>query len=71
MFVVQSKRFTDIAKYSWTHIIHPIHSPLGDIARSHGLGNHFYVDDSQLYIALKNAKSIQKLEKCIWRRVSD
>ena len=40
-------------------------APLGDIARSHKLGNHFYADDSQLYVALKNAQSVETLEKCI------
>ena len=27
-------------------------SPLGDIARSHGLSYHFYADDTQLYTAI-------------------
>ena len=27
-------------------------SPLGDIARSHGLSYHFYADDIQLYTAI-------------------
>lgn len=40
-------------------------SPLGNIARSHGLGNHFYADDSQLYLALENSSSKEKLELCI------
>ena len=38
---------------------------MGDIARHHKLGNHFYADDSQLYLALRNAESKGILEKCI------
>ena len=43
--------------------------PVGDIARRHGLGHHFYADDSQLYLAFKPGadldNQLEVLETCI------
>lgn len=45
--------------------------PVGAICRKHGLSNHFYADDSQLYLAFKpvNKLSIQetihRIEQCL------
>ena len=46
-------------------------TPLGDIARSHGLSYHFYADDSQLYLSFKASSSENmvssksKIEACV------
>ena len=46
-------------------------SPLGDIARAHGLNIHFYADDTQLYITFETSCSYDmesarlKIEACI------
>lgn len=45
-------------------------TPLGDIARKHGLQDHFYADDSQFYISFKPIKEnispvIHQIESCI------
>ena len=46
-------------------------TPLGDIARKYNLGNHFYADDTQLYVAFDpqdcNSLNINRviLEQCI------
>ena len=46
-------------------------SPLGDIAREHGLSFHFYADDSQLYtsLACNDTSDLviakQRLENCV------
>ena len=46
-------------------------SPLGDIARAHGLNIHFYADDTQLYITFKTSCPYDmesgwlKIEACI------
>ena len=46
-------------------------SPLGDIARSHGLSFHFYADDNQFYIAFNSADPVETesrrsiLETCV------
>ena len=45
--------------------------PLGDIIRDHGLGYHFYADDTQLYIAFRPQDSesqeaaLHRVEACI------
>ena len=38
-------------------------SPLGDIARSHGLSSHFYADDTQLYLSFERS-SPEDLSTC-------
>ena len=38
-------------------------TPLGDIARSHGLPYHFYADDSQLYVSFKTS-SFEDMVSC-------
>ena len=38
-------------------------SPLGDIARSHGLSYHFYADDTQLYLSFETL-SPEDLSTC-------
>ena len=48
-------------------------TPLGDIARSHGLSYHFYADDSQLYLSFKTS-SFEDMVSCkskIEARVTD
>ena len=38
-------------------------SPLGDIARSHGLSYHFYADETQLYLSFETS-SPEDLSTC-------
>ena len=56
-------------------------SPLGDMARAHGLNIHFYADDTQLYITFKTScpydmeSARLKIEACIrdielWRLIN-
>ena len=44
-------------------------APVGDIARKHNMGHHFYADDSQLYISfdpkLDTCNMLHELELCI------
>ena len=46
-------------------------TPLGDIARSHGLSYHLYADDSQLYVSFKTSSfkdtvsCKSKIEACV------
>ena len=45
-------------------------APLSDIARKHGLEDHFYADDSQLYIAFKpkceqTVDVVKRVEACV------
>ena len=44
-------------------------SPLGDIARRHSMGYHFYADDTQLYISFKQGSgcrtALLAMENCI------
>ena len=46
-------------------------SPLGDIARSHGISFHCYADDTQLYTAFNSADPVETesrrsiLETCV------
>ena len=40
-------------------------TPLGDIARKHSMCNHFYADDTQLYVILERSLSTTRIEACI------
>ena len=44
---------------AWTHPVHTIHVPLGDICHHHGVNFHGYADDSQNYLALKPSNTDQ------------
>ena len=39
--------------------------PLSDIARKYGISHHFYADDAQLYLELRNAASEECLQSCV------
>ena len=39
--------------------------PLGAILRKHGIGNHIYAGDTQLYISFKSNEPLEKLNSCI------
>jgi len=45
--------------------------PVGAICRKHGLQNHFYADDSQLYMSFKpkdklsQSETIHRVEQCL------
>lgn len=39
--------------------------PLSDIARKYGISHHFYADDAQLYLELRNATSEESLQSCV------
>lgn len=45
--------------------------PVGEICRKHELNNHFFVDDSQLYLSFKPVTSISiqenknRIERCL------
>ena len=39
--------------------------PVGSICKNHGLVNHFYADDSQLYLSFKTTDNVANTETLI------
>ena len=44
---------------AWTHPVHTIHVPLGDICHHHGVNFYSNADDSQIYLAYKSLNTDQ------------